>query len=265
MIRRPPRSTLFPYTTLFRSKGSLKFVIHGEKLKGEFVLVKMQGTKEENAWLLIKHDDSYATTEPYDAESFSPAAPATASRKKKAWRALGKQPKLPDYIKPMLAITADEPFDSDEWVFEIKWDGYRAIADLTGDLQFYSRNGLSFLGKYDSIEEGLARQEHPMILDGEIVAYDSSGKPRFQSLQHYADSTGVTLIYHVFDLLHLSGHSTRELSLLERKELLREALVETANVKYCDHVENSGKQFYDARSEERRVGEVCRFKMLLVD
>lgn len=271
-------------------KGSLKFVIHGEKLKGEFVLVKMQGTKEENAWLLIKHDDSYATTEPYDAESFShtsgrsgetkqvegasvtpvhpviseasttSAAPATDSRKNKAWRALGKQPKLPDYIKPMLAITADEPFDSDEWVFEIKWDGYRAIADLTGDLQFYSRNGLSFLGKYDSIEEGLARQEHPMILDGEIVAYDSSGEPRFQSLQHYADSTGVTLIYHVFDLLHLNGHSTRELSLLERKELLREALVETANVKYCDHVENSGKQFYDAARKTNLEGIMAKKK-----
>src|SRR5690554_3831293 len=127
-------------------------------------------------------------------------------------------------------------------------------------MQFYSRNGLSFLGKYDSIEEGLARQQHPMILDGEIVAYDSSGEPRFQSLQHYADSNGVTLIYHVFDLLYLNGHSTRELTLLERKELLKAALVETSNVKYCDHVEGTGKSFHEAAQKINLEGIMAKKK-----
>lgn len=243
------------------AKGSLKLILHGRKLKGEFVLVKMQGTKEENNWLLIKHDDPYATHQPFDAEEHAPLTAAVdAPKNKKPWKALAKQEKLSDFIKPMLATSADAPFNSSDWVFEIKWDGYRAIADLTNGLQLYSRNGLSFLGKYPSIEEGLARQKHPMILDGEIVAYNPSGMPHFQSLQHYAETTGVTLIYHVFDLLYLNGHSTRSLNLLERKELLKSALVETPHVKYCDHVEQNGQQFYEAARKNNLEGIMAKKK-----
>lgn len=252
-------------------KGSLKIALHGEKLKGEYALVKMHGAKEENNWLLIKHNDAYATDEPYDAENYLPlrgkidkqgqtSQEITPARKKKPWRSLGKQPKLEEYVKPMLAVTGDEPFNDDDWIFEIKWDGYRAIADVTGDLKLYSRNGLSFLGKYSSIEEGLAAQQHAMILDGEIVAYDASGKPSFQSLQHYAGSSRVTLVYHVFDLLFLNGHSTRDLSLMQRKELLKQALVESHSVKYCDHVFTTGKEFYEIAKKNDLEGIMAKRK-----
>lgn len=242
-------------------KESLKVILHGEKLKGEFALVKMHGAKEENAWLLIKHNDAYATDGPYDAENYPPLRRMVEKqKKKKSWRSLGKQPKLSEYVKPMLAVTGDKPFDDEDWIFEIKWDGYRAIADVTGDLQLYSRNGLSFLGKYPSIEEGLTKQQHAMILDGEIVAYDASGNPSFQSLQHYSGSSGVTLIYHVFDVIFLHGHSTRGLSLMERKELLKAALVESNAVKYCDHVEASGKEFYEAAKKNNLEGIMAKRK-----
>lgn len=144
----------------------------------------------------------------------------------------------------MLADSASEPFNSDEWVFEIKWDGYRAIADLRKDVQLYSRNGLSYLEKFRKIANSLRFQEHEMVLDGELVAYDNKGQPNFQWLQRIGENPDITVVYHVFDLLYLNGHSTEALSLLQRKELLKEALTETEFVKYHDHVAAKGKEFF---------------------
>lgn len=146
----------------------------------------------------------------------------------------------------MLASPVKEnmPFNDKDWVFEIKWDGYRAIADLREGLKFYSRNGLNFEKKFAPIARELSRQTHSMILDGEVVAYNENGMPDFQTLQHYQENSATALIYQVFDLLFLNGHSTEELTLLERKELLKEALDETDSIKYCDHVVEKGIAFF---------------------
>ncbi|MEA5070926.1 MAG: DNA ligase D [Petrimonas sp.] len=242
-------------------RGYIKIILHGEKLKGEFALRKMSNNKDENAWLLMKHNDKQAVYEKYDAENeTSPSSKVTKLAEKKYKKtsksgekqsakstvsSISKKGKITDFIKPMLASTAEKPFDGGEWIFEIKWDGYRAIAEVGGELQFYSRNGLSFKGKYPSIELALEKQAHHMILDGEIVAYNKNGKPDFQTLQHFADNPKVPLIYHVFDLLFLNGHSTKDLTLLQRKELLKEALIETPPLKFNDHMENEGRVFYE--------------------
>lgn len=240
--------------------GSIKIILHGKKLKGEFALVKMRSAKDENAWLLIKHNDEYAVKEPYDAENETSSASKVTQLAEKKYNDYTKpksarkpisikhqsgQKKLEDFVKPMLASVAEKPFDSEDWIFEIKWDGYRAIADNMQELKLYSRKGLSFLGKYPAIEASLAKQQHKMIIDGEIVAYNDDEKPDFQTLQHFDDNPQAPLIFHVFDLLYLNGHSTKELTLLQRKELLKDALTETPHLKYCDHVENKGKAFYD--------------------
>ncbi len=259
------------------NSGSIKIILHGEKLKGEFALVKMHGAKDENAWLLIKHTDEFAQKEPYDAEAYTNASSKVTRLAEKKYKNYQKpqpkphtkrnyashlsgQPKLSDFIRPMLASPAEEAFDSYDWVFEIKWDGYRAIADLTGGLQFYSRNGLSFKGKYPQIEEDLREQNHPMILDGEIVAYNAEDTPDFQTLQHLIDNPQAPLIYHVFDLLYLNGHSTESLTLLQRKELLREALIETPHIQFCDHVEGKGKEFYKAAQKADLEGIIAKKK-----
>lgn len=160
----------------------------------------------------------------------------------------------------MFASVEQHPFDDDEWIFEIKWDGYRAIADLTDDFKLYSRNGLSFQGKYLPIEEELKTQPHEMILDGEIVAYNQNDQPDFQTLQHFADNRQAPLVYQVFDLLYLNGHSTMELPLIQRKELLKEALVEGNHVKYCDHVEKDGKTFFEAITKQELEGMMAKNK-----
>ncbi|MDN3691133.1 DNA ligase D [Chryseobacterium tructae] len=159
----------------------------------------------------------------------------------------------------MLAKPFDKAFDDKDWLFEIKWDGYRAIADLshTSPL-FYSRNGISFLSKFSKVTQDFEQQQHQMILDGEIVAYDDHGKPNFQLLQQIGDTPNLALVYQVFDLLWLNGHSTEELPLIQRKELLKEALVETDTLKYCDHIPEKGIAFFEEMKKMKLEGMIAK-------
>ncbi|MCJ8497808.1 DNA ligase D [Chryseobacterium salipaludis] len=258
---------------------SLKFRMHGNKLKGEFALVKIKNGKDDNAWLLIKHKDEYAE-EPYDAEDHTPknskvterenARPSkrrkTVSKekttdpfKKKTAILPDGEKKVKDFIVPMLAQTASAPFDDPHWVFEIKWDGYRAIAEKRGEsLLLYSRNGLSFLEKFGKVTEALQEQPQEMVVDGEIVVFNKEGKPDFQALQQIMDHPEAPVAYQVFDLLWLNGHSTENLTLLERKELLKEALVENEVIRYCEHVPEQGKEFYEQLEKMKLEGMMAK-------
>ena len=258
-------------------KQSLKFILHGKKLKGEFALVKIKNPQEDNAWLLIKHKDAFAVSEDYNAEEHtSKNSKVTAylegkdSKKKNSASesikhfknytpALSGEKKLSEFIVPMLCKTTDKAFDDDDWAFEIKWDGYRAIADLRNDsIGLYSRNGLDFSQKFKKVTNALKIQEHEMILDGEIVAYDDKGKPNFQWLQRIGDNPDLALIYQVFDLLWLNGHSTEELTYLERKELLKEALAQNEIIQFHDHIIKDGKDFYQVANDLGLEGIVAK-------
>lgn len=158
----------------------------------------------------------------------------------------------------MLAKPHPEAFDNEDWIFEIKWDGYRAIADLSEEPLFYSRNGISFLSKFKKVTKDFNLQKHKMILDGEIVAYDENGRPNFQLLQQIGDNPDMALVYQVFDILWLNGHSTEELPLIQRKELLKEALVETDVIKYCDHIQKKGISFFDQMKKMKLEGMIAK-------
>lgn len=167
--------------------------------------------------------------------------------------------KIENFIRPMLAKLTEQAFDDEEWVFEIKWDGYRAIADLSNDdTLFYSRNGISFLSKFEKVSRDFENQKHKMILDGEIVAYDEHGKPSFQLLQQIGDNPNLALVYQVFDILWLNGHSTEELPLIQRKELLKEALTETDVIKYCDHIPEKGIEFFNQMKKMELEGMIAK-------
>ena len=159
----------------------------------------------------------------------------------------------------MLCKTTDKAFDDADWAFEIKWDGYRAIADLRhDDLGLYSRNGLDFSQKFKKVTNALKLQEHEMILDGELVAYDDKGKPNFQWLQRIGDHSDLALIYQVFDLLWLNGHSTENLTYLQRKELLKDALVQNEIIQFSDHILKDGKAFFQAANDLGLEGIVAK-------
>ncbi|MGX5818024.1 non-homologous end-joining DNA ligase [Chitinophaga lutea] len=274
--------------------GNLKIVMHGKKLKGEFALVKMKG-REENSWLLIKHKDKYAVKGAYDAEEFTPqrvidkgkgsaggkkaAAPAPkkaapkkaaaatakkASPKKAAVPVKKKAPAgepMKEWYKPMLATLVDEPFDREGWIFETKWDGYRAIAAVRdGKAELYSRNQLSFNEQYAPVKKAVEAIPHNVVLDGEVVVLGKANRSDFQSLQNYKTTKKGNLVYEVFDLLHLNGHELQQLTLLERKTLLQQIVEQLDDplVQYSGHVEGKGVAFFNKAVKQGWEGIIAK-------
>jgi bifunctional non-homologous end joining protein LigD len=153
--------------------------------------------------------------------------------------------KYTHFIVPMMAKIREKPFDDGDWIFEIKLDGYRAVAELNkGDVKFYSRNGLYFGDDYPEIFEELKKLNRLAVFDGEIVALDKKGRSSFQLLQEIDDNS-IQPLYYVFDLLELNGKNIRELPLIKRKELLQKLIEGNEIIRYSDHVEKDGQRFFD--------------------
>ena len=113
------------------------------------------------------------------------ANPSTARARPRSVRSR-RNTKLAHFIPPMLATPHDAPFSDPDWIFEIKWDGYRAVGEITGgEARLYSRNGLSFLELYPTIADELRKIKVDVVLDGEIVVFNEENKPDFQKLQQY--------------------------------------------------------------------------------
>jgi bifunctional non-homologous end joining protein LigD len=155
-------------------------------------------------------------------------------------------------LRPMLATLTDQPFDDKDWVFETKWDGFRAIAVVRpGHARLYSRRGHDISVKYPTICRALAAIEHEAVLDGELVALDAHGRSRFQLLQN-AGRNSVRLLYCVFDLLYLDGKDVRGKTLLERKALLENILPKSPLLLYSAHVAGNGIKAFN---RAKRAGE----------
>ena len=166
----------------------------------------------------------------------------------------------PNDFKPMLAITVDKPFDNENWIFEIKWDGYRAMAILnSGNVQLYSRNNKSFNLKFPSIANALESINIKAVLDGEIVAVDSNGLPSFQLLQNYK-AEELNLVYYIFDILWLNGEDLRSLPLIIRKEKLKKVLekIHDPHIVYSDHIENDGILFLKEAEKKGLEGIIAK-------
>lgn len=180
------------------------------------------------------------------------------SRRQRSVRSRGKE-KLSDYIKPMLAQIHEQPFDSDEWIFEIKWDGYRAVAEVShGEVRLYSRNGLSFLGLYPAVADALRKIMEDVVFDGEIVVLNEKGKPDFQKLQQYDHNPALTIQYYVFDCLSHNGKSTMSLPLIERKRIAQKIIGHNKVIKYSDHIECDGTAFFRKVTEMDLEGMIAK-------
>lgn len=258
----------------------MKFVLEGEKLKGEFALVKTG--RDEKSWLLLKKKDRYAVNEDVLKENRSVASHKTLEEVSEAGpykpskgninqirlreamegEALEDAPvkPMPHSIKPMLATLAKEPFNHPEWIFEVKWDGYRAVAEIRHEgVSLYSRNLIPLEKKFFPVVESLRKFRFEAVLDGEIVVVDDQGNPDFQMIQNYQKKGSGHLVYYVFDLLHLQGHDLTNLPLLKRKELLKEILPSTPKIKFSDHVSKEGVLFFDAVKERGIEGIIAKY------
>jgi len=169
------------------------------------------------------------------------------------------QKKISNFIKPMLAKETDEAFDDQNWLFEIKWDGYRAVSEIRKKIVLlHSRNGLNFLHKYPIVADQLKNINADAVLDGEIVVLDEKGKPDFQLLQHYSENKERPIQYYVFDLLELNGHDTTKLKLIERKVLLKKIIPKNEVIKYSDHILEKGKSFFAVSKEKDLEGVIAK-------
>ncbi|MBV9269996.1 MAG: non-homologous end-joining DNA ligase [Candidatus Eremiobacteraeota bacterium] len=266
-------------------KGKIKFILHGNKMRGTFTLVRIRGRDESgDPWLCIKENDEFADPK-YDIEkddksvktgkrlsdyANDPKAPHWISNRsggsngKAATRERGraKADKLPKITSPMLATLVDEPFDDEDWLFEIKWDGYRAICTVNakGELTLVSRNELDFLKQFPEMEAlASAWKSIPIIVDGEIVSLDENGRSSFQRLQgsfnRYRPSErsknvkGYPLTFVAFDLLYADGKDLRKTPLQERKALLERMIGDTDIVLYSKDVAGHGCALF-AQSEK---------------
>ena len=151
---------------------------------------------------------------------------------------------MPQDLKPMLASLIDDPFDKPDWIYEIKWDGYRALAFCNGsDVELKSRNQISFTEKYFPVTEALQAAGLNAVLDGELVAINEKGMAEFQSLQNWLRSKE-SLQYQIFDLIWVEGYDLTSLPLEDRKKILKSLIPEADVVlKYSDHIFEKGKEF----------------------
>ncbi|HEV8523172.1 MAG TPA: DNA polymerase ligase N-terminal domain-containing protein, partial [Terriglobales bacterium] len=208
--------------------GDLKFRLHGQKLMGEFALVRMKGRGKGNEWLLIKKKD-FAAKPGWDPESDLSSVRSAASDPAQISGAVRAE--MPSKLTPMLAAIGGALPVGAEWVYEVKWDGVRALCFMEGGkLRLVSRSGKPMDAQYPdlaTIVDSIAAES--AVLDGEIVALDERGGPSFARLQprmmastrsaaQLARSQPVT--FFAFDLLYLNGYDLRRVALTERKRLL---------------------------------------------
>ena len=258
----------------------MKFVLDGEKLRGEFALVKTRW--DEKSWLLLKKKDRYVSEDDIlkekrsvvsdkTLEKITETKPETPLRNKRIHQIRLREAMesadltdapvvpMPHRVEPMLATLIREPFDHPDWIFEVKWDGYRAIAEIReGDVSLYSRNHIPLNRKFSPVTDSLRKFGFEAVLDGEIVVVDDQGHPDFQMLQNYGRSGKGHLLYYVFDLLYFKGRDITNLPLLRRKELLEQILPPDPKIKFSDHIGNEGILFFNAVTEKGLEGIIAK-------
>ncbi|HEX7842343.1 MAG TPA: non-homologous end-joining DNA ligase, partial [Kofleriaceae bacterium] len=255
--------------------GEIKFELYGEKLRGAFTLVHTgkgrrgrSSGRGSNEWLLIKKRDEPAAAflaagRPLPAASVLSgltidelAAGAPRHRAIVAELAQLGAPRrqiAPESLELMLCQTADAPFSSDDWVFELKYDGYRLAAfGGAGRAELRYRSGQDPTPRYPELTSALRALPIPdLVFDGEIAMFDGEGKPDFHRLAARAQihrtseiqraALATPVAYMVFDLLGAAGYDLRGLPLLVRKDLLARILPSLGPLKLAEHIPAQGE------------------------
>ena len=170
-----------------------------------------------------------------------------------------EQQEMPQDIKPMKATLVDQPFDEPGWIYEIKWDGYRAISYLDpGSTKIYSRNNLEFT-QFDAIRGAMDDFNFRAILDGEVVALKEDGTADFGALQNWKNKKKARLHYYVFDILWFEGNSLLDKTLTERRQILEEILPSDHDtIKISQAYSTSGIDFFDAAKRMHLEGIIAK-------
>src|SRR2546422_337599 len=198
--------------------------------------------------LIIDMTTKKQSTTPRSKAKNSPA-PAAAALCSNA-----RPVRMPEIINPMLATLVDDPFSNPEWIFETKWDGFRSICFVkNGKSRFVSRNQIDMTPQYPELAD-VAKQidAKEAILDGEIVALDKNGMPRFQLLQpRVGRKSGIAallgqghIVYYVFDLIYVDGYDLMPCPVVKRKEVLARILKPASFIKLSEHIGGAGEGLF---------------------
>lgn len=225
------------YEPLEWTDAKITIRLHGERLQGEYHLVN---TRDKD-WIIFRAKEAGVV------RAASPPA-----------------------IEPMLATPGGEPFDSKDWLFDVKWDGVRALAAIDrGTLRLTTRRGNDVTSQYPELEELASRlSARNGLIDGEIIALDEGVRPSFERLQqrsstpqpssHLLSTTPVHYI--AFDLLWLDGRSLMDEPLVERLALLKRLLVPSDHVQMSTPVENKGRAFFEQAKKLGLEGVIAKKK-----
>ena len=177
---------------------------------------------------------------------------------------------MPSVVHPMLAVPIEEPFDSDEWLFEIKWDGYRAVSFMeNGKLRLVSRNQNDLTAQYPELGDlpNFVRAKNA-VLDGEVVAVDEQGRPSFSLMQQRTGirhgrfrapgRSDVPVLYYAFDLVYRDGLDLRKVGLEDRKRLLADVIIPGDSLRYSDHQVAKGTALYQVAAQQGLEGIVAK-------
>ena len=274
--------------------GKVSVELYGNKLKGLFKLIR---TKKENQWLLIKAHDKFVSEDDLtlispesilsgksnsDIESENVAAPPSKSNlsndkhstsKKVTEKKSNVEFSLPT-VKPMLAHPFEKGFDSKEWVFEVKWDGVRAITYKNNNhIRIQSRNGNDITRLYPEIVNALKmslRGHKSTVLDGEIVVLNEKGIPDFHTHQHRMHiqnhheimslSVKNPSTYYVFDILYDEGKNLESLGYLERRQILNSVLKTNDTIRISEYIEEKGTEILASSKKLNLEGIVAKHK-----
>jgi bifunctional non-homologous end joining protein LigD len=243
-------------------RGDLKFRLHGDKLMGNFALVKIKSSAK-NEWLLLKKPDFAAQTG-WDAEDhLQPVQSLGADLSNTPGAKVGV---MPEPLEPMLATLARAVPEGSEWVYEVKWDGFRGLCFLKDrELRIVSRNGNLLNAQFpELLQLPQSISANTAVIDGEIVAFDSNGRPSFSLMQQRtgfvpsADRvrTPVTLV--AFDLLYLNGYGLRDVPLSQRQKLLRSIVRIAPNLRISESFSGKGQEVLNAVRELGLEGIVAK-------
>ena len=246
--------------------GEIKFVLSGTRLHGKFTLVRLKPKPDQRGqqdnWLLIKgHDDDEKPGADAEALEASVPPPGKAKRSKALTIRGAVKSRMPDKLAPQLASVVDGPPDGDEWVTEIKFDGYRLIASLDhGKVRLLTRNGNDWTDRLPSVAKAIGQlYVDSAVVDGELVALDKNGISSFPSLQAaLSNGRDQDLVFYLFDLLYLDGYDLRKCALRERKDRLKGLDTWHGGLRFSDHHAGDAARMRQAACKMKLEGIICK-------
>ena len=272
-------------------RGEIKFILHGQRLHGRYTIVRTDRDDGRERWLLLKKRDEAAIAG-WDAEDHPTSVKTGRTNDEvKAGmppRFMADPPRppgevdlsaarvapMPDFIPPMNATLASGPFSDPDWLFEVKWDGYRVEAVVRdGRTRLWTRRRQDAAAYFPDLADATGWIDaDEAIVDGEVVALDEQGRPRFSLLQDHTGirtwrtpggkrrDTPAEVVYQAFDLLHVDGQSLVNVPLEERKRFLRARLRSHPLVRFAGHVVADGEAFFDAARAQELEGIVAKLR-----